>query len=292
MAVNNTCTPGPNGGRYGRIFMMNKRGNMMINFSADTIKKLSAVLNKLIKSDEEKKIVRSIGLQIAVDAPADQVQQMLNIVGETYMAKRNEKAQKQYQTDYTSLNKIQQAEIDKLVPILVHERTMNTYSDGDKKRFSSVTFNAPSVSRNQLPKKITDEVWEKTEKELAVINNREISYNGKASKIKDVFNLLQIDTKANVKLNNRYKVYDDGALETSLSLAAPAIDPKNPEYYYVLDGKWVYSIGLSMDLVKSIDTYTAEQAVKRYGKKAKNGAIAVTSSLQLPRIDIISILDE
>ena len=286
LAVDHLCMPGPHGLKYGYTIMMNRHGDMAVNPNATiTMEELSAGLNKLIESDEKKNIVRSMSLEISVDAPADLVQQMMNVVGETYMAKRNEKAQKKYQTDYTSLNEIQQSEIDKLVPILVHYETkeLTRYFDGDKKRFSSVIFDAPSVSRNQLSKKITDEAWEKAEKELAILHNQEIPYNGKMTKIKDIFDLLRRDTKGTVKLCIRYKVNNyTGELETSMSLTAPAIDPKNPEYYYVFNEKWVYSLSMDIDIVKSIDTYTPEQAVKRYGKKAKNGAIAVTWTREAP----------
>ncbi len=58
-------------------------------------------------------------------------------------------------------------------------------------------------------------------------------------------------------------------------ISAPGIEPKDPTYYYVLGGKWVYSIGILVGFIQSIDVYSPDVAVKRYGNKAKNGAISI-----------------
>ncbi len=283
LALENAYPSAPDKMRYGCLFMMNRHGDMAINYNAITsMEKLQVLLNKHLGDDSDEKVLRVTHIEISVDAPADAHQQMLDIIGNTYMAKRNVRAQKRYQTDYVSLNEVQKTEIDKLVPMLISYETTKAikYFDRDKNRFSSVTFNAPSVSRDQLDfsKKITDDAWAKATKELDAINNREISYNGKTTKIKDVFDLLRKDTNANVKINNRYQINNyTGELDNSLGLISTVIDPKAPVFYYVMDGKWVYGLNMGISMVKSISTYPPDVAVKRYGNKATNGAIVINT---------------
>ncbi|MDR1155462.1 MAG: hypothetical protein LBL04_12210, partial [Bacteroidales bacterium] len=282
IALENVYPPPSDGVRYGCMFMINRHGDMAVNHNAiGSMERLSAFLDQeLKKSESDGKILSANLLEISVDAPADALQQMLNTIGEAYMAKRNESAQKRYQINYASLKENQKAEIDKLVPILVQYKTTRAirYFDRDKNRFSSVIFNVPAVSRDQLAfsKEITDDAWAKATKESDAVNNREIPYNGKATKIKDVFDLLQKDTHANVKISNRYQInHYTGELDNSLGLISTAIDPKTPAFYYVMNGKWVYGLNMGISRVKSITTYAPDEAVKRYGSKAKNGAIAI-----------------
>ncbi|MCK9616857.1 MAG: M56 family metallopeptidase [Lentimicrobiaceae bacterium] len=60
-------------------------------------------------------------------------------------------------------------------------------------------------------------------------------------------------------------------------LNLPAINPKNPEVFYVLNGKWIYGRYFNTDNIDNVWVISGEDAVKKYGRKAKNGAIVVTT---------------
>ena len=113
------------------------------------------------------------------------------------------------------------------------------------------------------------------------IKNRQITYNSRITIVNDLAELLKKDS--NDKLRIYYKFsYSYRDIEPkekngkcTASFISKTID--NPAYYYVMNGKWVSDIDIAIDLVNSIDVYPPEEAVKRFGKKAQNGAIAISA---------------
>jgi len=113
--------------------------------------------------------------------------------------------------------------------------------------------------------------------EFEKITNQQILYNGQQVTVKDLNELLKKDINGKVKLTyvcyfNKDKKID----QCKVLIDGRAIDPKDPAYFYVANGKWVYSISITPNLVHEINVYAPAEAVKKYGSKAKNGAISYT----------------
>jgi len=104
--------------------MINARGDLM---GADhngtnriTIDDVPSLLeNSLTVNGETGRIIRWTLIQSDVNAPDNDFQNLLNVVGEVYVSKRNEMTQQYYQTDYYSLNSENKSVIDDVVPMLV-----------------------------------------------------------------------------------------------------------------------------------------------------------------------------
>jgi len=138
---------------------------------------------------------------------------------------------------------------------------------------------------NQLPteeelKKAASERKE-AEAEFEKIINQQITYNNQQVTVKDLIELLKKDTDGKVLMSYRtISNRNTQERKNDVTIFAPAIDPKEPAYFYVDEGKWVYSLNMSIGLVKSIDVYAPADAVKKYGSKAKNGAISIKRTEQ------------
>ena len=152
-----------------------------------------------------------------------------------------------------------------------------------RKDFSKSVSNdtISNTSKTDISKKVIVQggTWKDVE-EYIKIGERQLPYNGRTVLVKDLGELLKKDTKGKVILMYTSQGTRDknDEIVCKVSIEGKAIKPENPEYYYVINGKWVYSIGMIIPFVHSIDVYPPEEAVKRYGSKAKNGAIAITTT--------------
>ncbi|MDR1171734.1 MAG: hypothetical protein LBL24_04695, partial [Bacteroidales bacterium] len=283
----------------GMILMMNKNGDLMANSKRVVMKDVSGLIEENVIANKESnfsknitqedingkkvdKIIKYTLIQRDVNAPADAYQKLLNAVGEAYISKRNEIARHYYQTDYKALDAAGKNLVNDVVPILVmcaNPRDMKMKQERGKISViysDSPNFNLKFSSDND--KMPTEEEWKKAEAEFEKINTRQITYNGQTITVKDLYELLEKDTDGKAGMGYRYE-YDKGTRESEckVSIRAPAIDPKDPAYYYLLGGKWVYSLGISAGLVQAINVYSPDDAVRKYGSKAKNGAISIIS---------------
>ena len=262
--------------KEGMVIMMNRRGNIMINATYIIMENIPDLLKEnlarkgmsvaplIIDGKKVSKINRWTWIQRDVSSPTDDYQKLLNAVGEAYISKRDEMAQEYYQTGYHALNAEKKSVIDDVVPMLVNIEP--------KGPFRSTPPTDEELDKAAAERKKGDAEFEK-------ITNQQITYNSQQVTIKALFELVKKDTNDHVIMlyrvitnrNTQERIY-------RIVISAEAIDPKEPKYYYLMDGKWVYSIN-SMDInsIQSINTYTPADAVEKFGSKAKNGAIAITS---------------
>ena len=252
----------------GMVIAMNKHGQMLVNIEYANMEDIPGLVTKnlaaksksatplLIDGKEVNKIIRWTLIQRDVKTPADDFQNLLNAIGEAYISKRDEIARKYYQIGYHALDAERKSVIDDVVPMLVNVEKRGTFG------------NTP-----------TEEEWKKAAAEFEKINTQQITYNSQQVTIKALFELVKKDTNDHVIMlyrvitnrNTQERIY-------RIVISAEAIDPKEPKYYYLMDGKWVYSInGIDINSIQSIDTYTPADAVKKFGSNAKNGAIAINT---------------
>ncbi|MDR1154579.1 MAG: hypothetical protein LBL04_07690, partial [Bacteroidales bacterium] len=258
----------------GMVLMMNKNGDLM----ADSKRIVMDDVSGLVKVVNGEKIIKYTLIRRDANAPADAYQKLLNAVGEAYISKRNEMARQYYQTDYKALDAAGKNRVDDLVPMLVmFANPKDMKMQQERGRTSVIYSDSPHFnvifSGDKMP---TEEEWKKAETEFEKINNRQIAYNGQTITVKDLYELLKKDTDGKVRMSYQYG-YDKSPREgeCKVSIKAPAIDPKDPAYYYLLGGKWVYSLEIITGLIQDIHVYSPDDAVRKYGSKAKNGAIAV-----------------
>ena len=127
-------------------------------------------------------------------------------------------------------------------------------------------------------KDFSEEEIEKVNKGMEICTEQQILYNGQMTKIKDVSELLKEKTNEKVYISYQF-CYDPQTKKGKccVRISLPEIDPKDPAFFYFLNGKWIYGRHFFMDDIKSIDVYAPDEALKKYGNKAKNGAIAIVT---------------
>ncbi len=157
---------------------MDQFGKMMINTESASVEDIPRLMARNLATNDastqpviinEKgvnKIIRYTLIQRNVNTPTDIFQQLLNAVGNFYMAMRIEVAGQFYQTSYDDLEADKKAVVDDVVPMMVtctipkedinfkQEKTYSKYS-GDK-----------------IP---AEEEWKKVEAEIEKAKNRQIT---------------------------------------------------------------------------------------------------------------------
>ncbi|MCL2511809.1 MAG: hypothetical protein FWF09_07140 [Bacteroidales bacterium] len=96
--------------------------------------------------------------------------------------------------------------------------------------------------------------------EFEKIKNRQITLNGKTIKLNDI----------NSELPEQFKM---------LRIAYRS-DPYVIKWLlanFILNEQWVSEANVDLNDIVSINTYTADEAVKRYGLNAKDGVIAIAT---------------
>ena len=282
----------------GMVILMNKLGALMANTTRVTIDEVPDLLAEnlaqkgnsaaplTIDGKEVRKIIRWTWIQRDVYAPEEEFQKLLNAVGEAYISKRNEVAQKYYQTGYQALDEEKKSVIDDIVPMLVNidepKRTRLPNKEewekaAKKTEEETTTVRVTAMASTTLP---SEEEW----KEAAKIYNRLITYNGKPVKVIDLSDLLNKDDNNNLMVRMLYmSLYDYKGQEIinkrHVSIVGTTFSRKTNDltYYYVIDGKRVDSIDMSINKIQTIDVYTPADAVIKYGNDAKNGAVAITT---------------
>ena len=245
------------------ILAMNKNGAMLAENEHITISDVPDFLEKNLTANKDGKSKLMI-IQRDINTPSDDFQKLLNFVGEAYMQKRDEIARQRYQIGYENLDADKKSLVDDNVPILVLA--------GDRRVFPSLFQGPPPppnrkeegkvAETNSSKMQVQGARWKDVEvvvNEFEKIKNRQITYNGKAIKIGD----LNSDLPEQFLMN---KVAYNGTLVKWIL--------ENP---CIVNEKWETSANIDLNDIVSINTYTGDEAVKRYGEKAKDGIIAVTT---------------
>ena len=254
----------------GLYIPMNRHARMLVNNTYVEMKDIPELMEKnlfgkvkeappvIIDGKEANRIIRYTAIQKDVSTPEDAYQQLLNTVGEAYMLKRNEVAGQYYQTRYEALNADKKAKIDQVVPMIVlflepknMTPTSKTEVSKKEKENQKVVYSDSSIQEFITYGEFAGERRAKYEK----INNRQVTYNDRIVLVKDLFELLNKDTNKKVRMVYAYHVTEG---DCQVRIITPSIDPKNPEYYYVMNGKWVYQLSIDVDLVNNIDVYPPE----------------------------------
>jgi len=107
--------------------------------------------------------------------------------------------------------------------------------------------------------------------EFDKVFNRQITFNGKTIQLRDL-------GPKNLKEFN-FQLF----LRTTHNVRIGIIDEQTvtvhwPNFNYILNEEWVSDKQVDLRKIVSINTYYADEAVKRYGDKAKDGVIAVTTN--------------
>jgi hypothetical protein len=281
--------------KNGIVIMMNARGQMLANTRFTNMEEIPVLMEKnlaeegkifFIVSIDGKKantINRFTLIQRDVNTPPDEFQKLLNAVGEVYTSKRNEIARQYYQIDYNALDAIKKSEIDFAVPIMVMIEVKGPFmkTEPEKKYPNVYNSDSPIFIFKEVRKNdaggFSDEECKAITAEFDKMADHRILYNGQMTKIRDISELLTKDT--NNKLMIIYQYHHDPKTKEGMcriGLSLPSIDPKDPAFCYLVNGKWIYGgKGLNIDQMKSIETYAPADAVKKYGSKAKNGAITI-----------------
>ncbi len=239
----------------GVTIKINKNGAMMVNAKRVTMDEIpglvvmnlvaskesnffKSITSETINGKEANKVIRYTLIEKDLNTPADDYQKLLNSVGEAYISKRDDVARQYYQTGYAILDTEKKAVIDNLVPILVMTEVKGDFS---VKGNSSKTY----VSKEDM-------------------DNHEIIFNGKTIKFKDV------DSEFPDQFKKERIFYMESKNKNMVSLIM------TPASSYILNEKWVSKTDIDVMKIVSINTYAPDEAVKRYGSKAKAGIIAVT----------------
>jgi hypothetical protein len=110
-----------------------------------------------------------------------------------------------------------------------------------------------------------------------------LRYNHQEMTLKEAMTQLLAFTKDhNLKAHLMYYCSPSPTFKGGISLCLPEIDRGQPQMYYFIDGKWWWSWNNNTALIQSIETLEPDAAVKRFGKKAGNGAIVMKTSIPKP----------
>jgi len=294
----------------GMVILMNVRGDMLIQNKYATMEDVPGLVAKnlaekgkmvtplVIDGKEVDKIIRYTLIQRDMNTPSDNFHELLNAVGEAYISKRNEIARQYYQTGYAALDAEKKVVIDDIVPIMVNIGEKGTFSrtqlPTEKEWEKAAAAIEDSIGKTDnykisiqggtwkdleaiITSGITKDDIKRAEEEWrAKVNEQQITYNGQSVKVKDMFELLYNDTNDKIKMVYRAMSKDKKEIKFDVCITGFSIKPENPEYYYLMNGKWVYSLGVSVGDIQSVDIYAPADAVKKFGSKAKNGAISIT----------------
>ena len=155
--------------------------------------------------------------------------------------------------------------------------------DSENEIFNCISLAAihPSLLFDSL--ELTPKELREATAKFEQINNRKITYNGMTMIVNDIAELLKKESNDQLKIYYQFSyTYKDVEPKEkngkcTASVFSKTIDSQNSACYYVMNGKWVPDINIAIDLVNSIDVYPPEEAVKRFGEKARNGAIALSA---------------
>jgi hypothetical protein len=121
---------------------------------------------------------------------------------------------------------------------------------------------------------------------FAKLESAALIYNGRETTLKDAVDELSAfikDRELEVDIIQWMSAGHDSKRDKyGMRLHLPEIDRKQPQIYYFIDGKWWWSWENDATLIQSIETMEPDAAVKRFGKKAKNGAIVMKTSVTPP----------
>ena len=119
---------------------------------------------------------------------------------------------------------------------------------------------------------------------LDSLANHRIEVNGELIRIDELEKLIEIQEMGTNVVYPKTKADISwctgnigGKKEHFTMLCLPPIDPKDPTQFYVLNGKWIYGRFIRTDEIKSLEILRKDEAVRRYGSKAKYGAIVVVT---------------
>ena len=267
----------------GLVLAMNKGAAMLVENKHMTISDVPDFLAENLTTNKDGKNIKWMVIQRDENTPSDDYQNLLNVIGEAYMQKRNEAARQRYQTGYDALDAEQKAVVDDVVPILVLA--------GDRRVFPSILQGPPSPPQgttSENAKKAATansskmqmqgvNTWKEAEvavKEFDKIKNRQIICNGKKINVGDL----------NSELPEQFRLkklaYNNVSVKWIL------------DYPCIVNGKWETSANVDLNDIAGIDTYTGDEAVKRYGNKAKDGVIAIITIITKENLIIVPDIPE
>ena len=129
----------------------------------------------------------------------------------------------------------------------------------------------------------TDEEWKKAEAEHVTvyvkkeeIENHEIVFNGKTIKNKDLASVIPEQFKNQLNQSRFLNIgrFTSGSNEGKDMLYAFELFSDKS---FILNEKWVRPTYIDWLKITSINTFTGDEAVERYGNDAQNGIIAITT---------------
>ena len=152
-------------------------------------------------------------------------------------------------------------------------------SDGAYFYAAEIRNSSPKISKQgavylnnsaaQLPAaKEWEEVSSEVSSEFEKITNRQIAFNGKTIKVKDIYSELPEQYKM-VKMALRNSTGENVEINVTVKWLL--------DYPCIVNEKWETSTNVDINNIVSINTYAADEAVKRYGSRAQNGVIAITT---------------
>ena len=149
------------------------------------------------------------------------------------------------------------AEIRGSSPTISKRGAVQLNNSADQLSSEKMTLELKNSNWNEAAEAVT---------EFEKITNRQITYNGKTIKVKDIASELPEQYKLEMIWIST--VNQDGKISSvKWSLDYPCI----------VNEKWETSANVDLSNIVSINTYTANEAVKRYGSRAQNGVIAITT---------------
>jgi beta-lactamase regulating signal transducer with metallopeptidase domain len=175
-----------------------------------------------------------------------------------------------------NMMKLEGDSVYRVVYVTSEEKKMKTYfvsiAAASWEQFADATA---KISNDSIVPDEKDEIRE----ELTRLENATLVCNDKEMTCKDAINeLIAFIKKRELKTLLIFNNFPNGRWNGKMTVRLPEIDHKQPQVYYIIDGKWWWSWNGDVTVIQSIEILEPDVAVKRFGKKAANGAIVMKTT--------------